>query len=82
MRYRRVLLSERALRTILCLGVHSYEVIQDGFPRDARIVNARHSFENPAAVELLIESSEFSPVAEGAVIPLFTPVIKGEALIL
>ena len=43
-------------------------------PDDAKVVNARFGF--PQKVELLIESAEWSEVADGAVIPHFDPMFQ------
>jgi hypothetical protein len=59
--------------------IGSYEVIEDGLPPDARIVDVRFSaFSQPGhnTLELLIESAEFEPIEEGQRYPHLNPTFR------
>lgn len=76
-RYRRcrlLYISDVFLSHIFCNGVHdAFEVIQDGLPKDARIVQARVW---NYRIELLVESAEFGPVLIGDPIPEIRPMMR------
>ena len=64
--------------SMFAAGRHDgYEVIKDALPPDAKLIGARMGdFNHPDTFELLFESSEFEPLAEGQLIPRILPMLK------
>lgn len=59
-------------------GPHDgYDVVANALPSDARLVGARMAdFGHPDTFELLFESAEFEPVADGQPIPRLAPTMR------
>jgi hypothetical protein len=82
-RLRRLWIAEELLLDLFAAGQHSgYSVVHNAIPAGARLVSVgwaglvRDNPTSPRTAEFILESEEFSPVAQGDVIPYLSPVCE------
>jgi hypothetical protein len=72
---RRFKISDALLLDLFKTGEHlGYSVIENAIPQDARLLNVRHGWPESSTLELIIESSEFSALNGGDIIPEIVPI--------
>lgn len=63
-------ISGEMLLSMFAEGLKPMHEIVAGLPKDAKIINVRHGWQNE--IDILLESETFSPVNEGSELPFLT----------